>query len=105
MEVVQGRFNVLFRFVSGIAVTAFPLPFFLGGGGGVVLGAIYISPRGDWLEVEISCTCVKKPYDVRRWLGGVRYQTGRPNIKPMRLRVTMTSVRMIADGGKKNIIC
>ena len=94
----------MFRFVDGITLVVFPPTFFLGGGR-AVLGATFDAPRGGWLEVPIGFTGVKKTYDVGGGLGGVLYQTGRPNVKPRILIVTMTGVLMILDGGNRKGIC
>ena len=53
------------------------------------------------MVVLIGCTCVKITCGVGGGLGRVRWQTWRPNIKPERLRVTMTNMIMIPYGGNK----
>ena len=70
-----------------------------------MLGATFDTPRGGWLVIPIGCIGVKTTCGVGSWLGEVRYQTGRPNVKPKRLRVAMTSVLTIPYGGDKKVIC
>ena len=82
---------VLFQFAGSVALTTFPLDFFLGGVWDV-LGATFDTNIGGWLAVPIGYTGVKTIVGVGGGLGGVRYQMGRPNVKLGRLRVSMKNI-------------
>lgn len=71
-------------------------------GGG---GATFDTLGGGCLPLKMDCIGVKTTYGVGGGLGGVRCQKGMPNVKHRRLRVTMTGVVMIPDGGDKKGIC
>ena len=95
------------QFCSGLLVVlhslCFPQPFFGRRWGGA--GATFDTLGGGWLPLKMDCIGVKTTYGVGSGLGGVRYQKGMPNVKHRRLRVTMTGVVMIPDGGDKKGIC
>ena len=94
----------LFQFLGGVTLTTLP-PGFSMGRGGAFLGVTLDALGGGLLEVPIGFICVKTICSVGGGLGGVRYQIGRPNIKPRRLRVSITAMLMIPDGGNKKGIC
>ena len=84
------------------------LPLVFGGGEGVEVYAKAVGcvPGGGCDTVLIGWTSVSMICGVGMGVGGSRYCIGIPKVNPGRLRVTMTGLLTIPEGGKrKGIMC
>ena len=85
---------------------AFPLVFMGGGGAKVDAEAISCVPRGGCDTISISWNGVNTICGVGGRVGGSRYHTRIPKVKIRRLRVAMTYLLMMSEGGKRmGIMC
>ena len=77
-----------------------------GGGEEVETKAVICVPGGGCNIISICWTGDNMIYGVRGRVGGSRYHTGIPKVNLERLRVAMTGLLTIPEGGKrKGIMC
>ena len=65
---------------------------------------VFGGPGGGCDIVSIGWMGVNTTWGVEGGIGGSRYHTGIPKVKLGRLRVAMTSLLTMLDGGKRNEI-
>ena len=80
---------------------SFPHPSWEEGGAGAETGAVIDVPGGGCDIILIYWTGVNTIWGFEGGVGGSRYHTRIPKVKPRKLRVVMTGLITISEGGKR----